>query len=161
MFALNQDNVWKQMWHDMPLSAQKTKTAKQGRHGDGLGLFLFVKASVARSWVLRFQVQGRRRDLGLGAFPEVSLALARERANEARTLIANGADPIAKKQLAKPKTFKDAAFELIESKRHGWKSAKHAAQWSATLEAYVFPKIGQVQMSKIETADVISTLTPI
>lgn len=131
------------------------------RHGDGRGLYLYVKASGSRSWVLRFQVQGRRRDLGLGAYPEVTLALARERASEARTLIAIGQDPITKKQQAKPKTFKDAALELIESKRHGWKSAKHAAQWTATLEAYVFPKIGQVQASKIETADVISALTPI
>lgn len=145
----------------MLLSAQKVKAAKPGRHGDGRGLFLYVKASGTRSWMLRYQVQGRRRDLGLGAYPDVTLAIARERAAEARQLIANGEDPIAKKQQAKPKTFKDAALELIESKRHGWKNAKHAAQWTSTLESYVFPKIGQVQVSKIETADVISTLTPI
>ena len=145
----------------MLLSAQKVKAAKPGRHGDGRGLFLYVKPSGTRSWMLRFQVQGRRRDLGLGAYPDVTLAMARERATEARQLIANGDDPIAKKQQAKPKTFKDAALELIESKRHGWKNAKHAAQWTSTLESYVFPKIGQVQVSKIETADVISTLTPI
>lgn len=145
----------------MLLSAQKVKAAKAGRHGDGRGLFLYVKPSGTRSWMLRYQVQGRRRDLGLGAYPDVTLAMARERATEARQLIANGEDPIAKKQRAKPKTFKDAAHELIESKRHGWKNAKHAAQWTSTLESYVFPKIGQVQVSKIETADVISTLTPI
>lgn len=145
----------------MFLSAQKIKAAKPGRHGDGRGLFLYVKPSGTRSWMLRYQVQGRRRDLGLGAYPDVTLAMARERATEARQLIANGEDPIAKKQQAKPKTFKDAALELIASKRHGWKNAKHAAQWTSTLESYVFPKIGQVQVSKIETADVISTLTPI
>ncbi|SEW32870.1 Phage integrase family protein [Cognatiyoonia koreensis] len=145
----------------MLLSAQKVKAAKPGRHGDGRGLFLYVKPSGTRSWILRYQVQGRRRDLGLGAYPDVTLAMARERATEARRLIANGEDPIAKKKQAKPKTFKDAALELIENKRHGWKNAKHAAQWTSTLESYVFPKIGQVQVSKIETADVISTLTPI
>lgn len=145
----------------MSLSTQKVRAAKPGRHGDGRGLFLYVKASGSRSWMLRYQVQGRRRDLGLGAYPDVSLAMARERAAEARRLIANGEDPIAKKQQAKPKTFKGAALELIESKRHGWKNVKHAAQWTSTLENYVFPKIGQVQVSKIETADVISTLTPI
>lgn len=145
----------------MLLSAQRVKAAKQGRHGDGRGLFLYVKASGSRSWVLRYQVQGRRRDLGLGAYPDVSLAMARERATDARGLIANGEDPIAKKHQAKPKTFKAAALELIESKRHGWKNAKHAAQWTSTLEAYVFPKFGQVQVSKVETADVISALTPI
>ena len=145
----------------MPLSAQKVKTAGPGRHGDGRGLFLYVKPSGARSWVLRYQVQRRRRDLGLGAFPDVSLAMARERASEARRLIAEGEDPIAKKHQAKPKTFKDAALELIESKRPGWKSAKHAAQWTSTLETYAFAKIGRLQVARIQTADVIACLTPI
>ncbi|MDF1856493.1 integrase arm-type DNA-binding domain-containing protein [Pseudooceanicola sp.] len=145
----------------MALSAQKVKVAQPGRHGDGRGLFLYVKPSGARSWVLRYQLQGRRRDLGLGPYPEVSLAMARERAADARRLIVEGKDPIAKKRQAKPKTFKEAALELIERKRPGWKNAKHAAQWTATLEAYVFPKIGQVQVAKIETADVIGALTPI
>lgn len=143
------------------LSAQKVKAAGPGRHGDGRGLFLYVKPSGARSWVLRYQVQGRRRDLGLGAFPDVSLAMARDRATEARRLIAEGEDPIARKQQAKPKTFRDAALELIESKRPGWKNAKHAAQWTSTLETYVFPKIGRVQVAKVETADVVSVLMPI
>lgn len=143
------------------LSARKVETAKPGRHGDGRGLFLYVKPTGSRSWVLRYQVQGRRRDLGLGAFPEVSLAMARDRAAEARRFIANGEDPIAQKQQAKPKTFQEVALELIESKRPGWKNAKHAAQWPSTLKSYVFPKIGQVQVAKIETADVIGALTPI
>lgn len=143
------------------LSARKVETAKAGRHSDGRGLLLYVKPTGSRSWVLRYQVQGRRRDLGLGAYPDVSLAMARERAAEARRLIAIGEDPITKKQQAKPKTFKEAALELIKSKRPGWKNAKHAAQWTSTLESYVFPKIGQVQVAKIETADVIGSLTPI
>lgn len=145
----------------MALSAQKVKAAIAGRHGDGRGLFLYVKPTGARSWVLRYQVQGRRRDLGLGAYPDVTLAMARERASEARRLIAEGQDPIAIKQQAKPKTFRDAALELIESKRPGWKSGKHAAQWTATLETYVFPKFGQVQVAKVETADVMGALKPI
>lgn len=145
----------------MALSAQKVKTIGPGRHGDGRGLFLYVKPSGARSWVLRYQVTGRRRDLGLGAYPDVTLAMARERASEARRLIAEGQDPIAKKHQAKPKTFKDAAYELIESKRPGWKNAKHAAQWPSTLEAYVFPKIGRLQITKVQTVDVMSCLTPI
>jgi len=144
----------------MPLSARKVETATPGKHGDGRGLFLLVKPSGARSWVLRYQVHGRRRDLGLGAYPDVTLLIARERALDARRLIANGEDPIAKKRQAKPKTFKDAALELIESKRPGWKNAKHAAQWTSTLETYVFPKIGSVQVARVETADVIAALKP-
>lgn len=145
----------------MSLSARKVETAPPGRHGDGRGLFLYVKPTGARSWVLRYQVSGRRRDLGLGAYPAVSLAMARDRAADARRLIAEGQDPITKKHQAKPKTFREAALELIESRRPGWKNAKHAAQWTSTLETYVFPKFGAVQVSKIETADVISALTPI
>lgn len=145
----------------MSLTARKVKTAQPGRHGDGRGLFLYVKPSGARSWVLRYQVQGRRRDLGLGSYPDVTLAMARDRATAARRLIVEGEDPIAKKQQTKAKTFEEAALELIVSKRSGWKNAKHAAQWTSTLETYVFPKIGQIQVGKVETADIISSLTPI
>ncbi len=85
----------------------------------------------------------------------------RRHASGSRRLIAAGDDPIATRQQAKPKTFKHSAIELIERTRHGWKNAKHAAQWSSTLEAYVFPTIGQVQLANVETADVISALTRI
>ena len=89
----------------MKLSARKVETAGVGRHGDGRGLFLYVKPTLARSWVLRYQVQGRRHDLGLGAYPDVTLAMARQKATDARRLILDGDDPIAKRRQAKPKTF--------------------------------------------------------
>lgn len=145
----------------MPLNARKVDTAGPGSHGDGRGLFLLVKRSGRRSWVLRFQMHGRRRDLGLGAFPEVSLAMARARATEARRLIAEGEDPIAQRRQSKPKTFKEAALELIESKRPGWKNAKHAAQWTSTLDRYAFSSLGGLQVNKIVTADVVAVLNPI
>lgn len=145
----------------MPLSARKVETAGPGRHGDGRGLYLLVKQSGARSWLLRYQVQGRRRDMGLGPYPDVTLAMARERAIEARRLIVNGEDPIVRKQRAHTQTFEGAANQLIESKRPGWKNAKHAAQWTSTLETYVFPHIGRLRVDKVETADVLSVLSPI
>ncbi|WP_386628753.1 tyrosine-type recombinase/integrase [Sulfitobacter geojensis] len=145
----------------MKLSARKVETAGVGRHGDGRGLFLYVKPTLARSWVLRYQVQGRRHDLGLGAYPDVTLAMARQKATDARRMILEGDDPIAKRRQAQPKTFTDAALELIESKRSGWKNAKHAAQWTSTLEAYVFPTLGSMQVAKIATADVVGALKPI
>ena len=145
----------------MSLNARKVATAGPGRHGDGRGLFLYVKPSGTRSWVLRYQVMGKRHDLGLGAFPEVSLAMARDRALEARRMIQEGQDPIAKKRQAQPKTFKDAALELIESKRPGWKNAKHTAQWSSTLEIYAFPSLGRMQVASIQTADVVGVLKQI
>ena len=146
----------------MKLSARKVETAGTGRHGDGRGLFLYVKPTGARSWVLRYQVQGRRHDLGLGAYPDVTLAMARQKATDARRLILDGDDPITKRRQAQPKTFKDAALELIESKRV-WmeKVAKHAAQWTSTLKAYVFPSLGPMQVTKIATADVVGALKPI
>lgn len=145
----------------MSLSAQKVKYAPAGRHLDGRGLYLYVKHSGSRSWVLRYQVSGKRRDLGLGPYPDITLAMAREKALEARQLIAAGGDPIAAKRQAKPKTFKDAAMELIDSKRHGWKNAKHAAQWTSTLETYAFPKLGPMQVVNVTTADIVGALKPI
>ena len=145
----------------MALSARKVETAGPGRHGDGRGLFLYVKPTGARSWVLRYQRHGRRHDLGLGAWPEVTLAMARQKALEARRQIAAGDDPIAKRRQARPKTFRDAALELIESKRPGWKNAKHAAQWETTLQTHVFPGIGRLQVKQVATADVMAVLKPI
>ena len=145
----------------MALSARKVESAEPGKHGDGRGLFLFVKPSGARSWVLRYQLAGRRRDLGLGAYPEVTLASAREKALEARRLIAEGRDPLSERKKTKNLTFKAAASALIESKRSGWKNAKHAAQWPATLNTYAMPKLGDLDVKVIETADVIAVLKPI
>lgn len=145
----------------MALSARKVESAEPGKHGDGRGLFLFVKPSGARSWVLRYQLAGRRRDLGLGAYPEVTLASAREKALEARRLIAEGRDPLSERKKTKHLTFKAAASALIESKRSGWKNAKHAAQWPATLNTYAIPKLGDLDVKVIETADVIAVLKPI
>ena len=142
----------------MALSARKVESAEAGKHGDGRGLFLFVKPTGARSWVLRYQLNGRRRDLGLGAYPEVSLAHARTKALEARRLIAEGRDPLSERKKSKFLTFKDAASTLIESKRSGWRNAKHAAQWASTLNTYAMPKLGDLDVKVIETADVIAVL---
>ncbi len=145
----------------MALSVRKVESAGPGKHGDGRGLFLFVKPTGARSWVLRYQLNGRRRDLGLGAYPEVTLAKAREKALEARRLISEGSDPLSTRDKTKSLTFKHAASALIESKRSGWKNAKHAAQWSSTLNTFAMPKLGDLDVKVIETADVIAVLKPI
>ena len=145
----------------MALSARKVESAEPGKHGDGRGLFLFVKPTGARSWVLRYQLNGRRRDFGLGAYPEVTLANAREKALEARRLISEGRDPLSERKKTKFLSFMDAASALIESKRSGWKNAKHAAQWSSTLNTYAMPTLGDLDVKVIETADVVAVLKPI
>ena len=78
----------------MALSVRKVETASVGRYTDGRGLMLVVKPSGARSWVLRYQLNGRRRDMGLGPYPEVTLSAAREKALVARRQIVEGVDPL-------------------------------------------------------------------
>jgi len=144
----------------MPLSSRKVETAPAGRYTDGRGLLLVVKVSGARSWVLRYQLKGRRRDMGLGPYPEVTLAVARRKALEARRLLVDGVDPLT----ARPRrvtTFRETAADLISSKRPGWRSPKHAAQWSATLGAYAYPALGSLDVKAIETTDVLAVLRPI
>ena len=121
---------------------------------------LVVKPSGARSWVLRYQLKGRRRDMGLGPYPEVALAAAREKALEARRQLISGTDPLSVRP-ALGVTFRDAAQALIESKRPGWRNPKHAAQWSSTLSSYVYPKLGALDVKDIDTPHVMSVLSPI
>ena len=144
----------------MALSVRKVQTAKPGRHSDGRGLMLLVKASGARSWVLRYQLKGRRRDMGLGPYPEVTLAEARRKALEARHLLVDGVDPLTIEP-QRTLTFRQAANDLIENKRAGWRNAKHAAQWSSTIETYANPVLGDVEIAAIETEHVLSVLQPI
>ena len=145
----------------MPLSARKVETAKPGRHSDGRGLLLLVKPSGARSWVLRYQIDGRRRDMGLGSWPEVTLSMARARALDSRRSVVAGNDPLNEKAKIKKLLFRDAAAALIASKQSGWRNAKHAAQWTATLERYVYPIFGDCDVRGITTESVIAVLSQI
>jgi integrase len=147
----------------MSLSARKVATAGPGRHSDRRGLLLVVRPSGARSWILRYQVAGRRRDFGLGPWPEVSLAEARERALTARRLTKAGRDPIAERGRGHGQgmTFRTAAEALIEAKRPGWRNAKHAEQWSSTLATYAYPKLGALDVQAIDTNAVLEVLRPI
>jgi hypothetical protein len=142
----------------MGLSVRKVQTAKPGRHTDGQGLMLLVKASGARSWVFRYQIKGRRRDMGFGAWPEISLARARERAMEARRAIALGQDPLTVKPEKKKLTFEGAAEALIAAKRDGWRNAKHAAQWTSTLARYAFPTLGLLEVQTVTTENILEVL---
>ncbi|MEM9359532.1 MAG: Arm DNA-binding domain-containing protein, partial [Pseudomonadota bacterium] len=144
----------------MALTVRKVETAKPGRHTDGKGLMLLVKPSGARSRVLRYQIDGRRRDMGLGPFPEVTLAAAREKALQVRRQLVDGIDPLTVESV-RITTFREAADELIESKRAGWRNAKHARQWQSTLATYAFPKLGDLPVDAITTEHVLSALRPI
>ena len=146
------------------LNALKVKTAtKPGRHGDGGGLYLIVRPSGSKSWIYRAVVDGKRRELGLGGYPAVSLARARERAGEYRTAVADGRDPTAELSAAPPvlPTFRETAGQYLETNRARWRNARAVSIFVNRLERYVFPVFGDVLIDRVTRADVLSVLTPI
>jgi integrase len=159
---------WKRMWDGAMakmLTDRAVRAAQPGRHRDGSvrGLYLVVRDSGSRSWVLRYQLRGRRRDMGLGPYPEVSLADARERALDARRVLKRDEkDPLAERgSRAKIRTFREMAEALMQSKRPGWRNAKHAQQWSASLVRYAYPKLGALDVQAVDTDAVLDVLRPI
>ena len=146
----------------MKLTATKAKAMTEpGMHGDGAGLYLNVKATGARSWVLRTSIDGRRREIGLGGFPAVSLAQARDRAAGHRLAIAEGRDPVAEKRRDAAPTFARAAETVHALNRPRWRSAKHAEDWWATLVRHALPRLGAIPVDRIDQRDVLAVLTPI
>lgn len=134
------------------------------------GLALQVTASGARSWVLRVSISGKQREMGLGSFPTVTLADARERARTHRTAVSQGTDPItvriaaqsaAAAERAAQQNFASVAADYIRSNEKAWTNAKHAAQWTSTLRTYVEPVIGKMLVRDVSTAHVIKILEPI
>ena len=141
---------------------------KPGTYSDGNGLTLRVEPSGTKHWVQRVTVGGKRRNIGLGSFPAVSLADARELAAANQRLIRQGRDPFAEKrraaeELRRPAvpTFAEAAERVIDMRRPTWSNAKHASQWTNTLATYAHPVIGRKPVDEITTADVLTVLTPI
>ena len=148
---------------DNALSAAFVRSvAKAGRYCDGQGLYLQVDPSGSRRWIQRLVIAGRKRELGLGGFPLVSLKEARAQALANRRMARSGGDPLAEKRRARTTpTFTDAAARVLEQKRAGWRNPKHALDWPASLERYVFPAIGQRRVSEVTSADVLQILGPI
>ena len=132
-------------------------------------LYLRVEGA-SRAWVLRYSLHKQRRRMGLGAYPTVTLAQAREKAREAHALIAQGIDPIDERrqrlaqielETAKKLTFREAAAKCIRAKSAEWSNAKHAGQWAATLETYAFPVVGDLNVGDIDTSHMLKILQPI
>lgn len=144
------------------LTVPQVKNAKPGKHGDGRGLFLIVGEGGAKSWILRMQRHGKRRDIGLGSAHDVSLAEAREAAFATRKMILNGIDPVAekKKALGIP-TFKKVADMLHAEHLPTWKNKKHAAQWLSSLAMYAFPHLGELPVNEIDSPAVRDCLARI
>ncbi len=157
------------------LSAVAVRAAsKPGIYGDGAGLWLTVGPTGAKSWLFRFMLAGKAREMGLGPVHTIGLAEAREKALACRKMLLDGLDPLAARQAARAAqaagealelagrvTFRDAAERFIAANRAGWKNAKHAAQWNATLESYAFPLIGDLAVAAVGTGHVTRILEPI
>jgi integrase len=147
------------------LTVAKVKAAGPGKHPDGANLWLQVGPNGSRSWYLRYTLAGRTHEMGLGPFPLVGLAEARENATEQRRLLLDGIDPIeardAKRPAREPVTFAHAAQQYIVGHERAWKSADHARQWRNSLDRYVLPAIGERPISAIDTHDVLSVVEPL
>jgi integrase len=146
------------------------KEAKPGLYGDGHGLYLRVSESGAKSWVFRYMIDRRPREMGLGATHAVSLAEARKKASDARNLCAQGVDPLTSKKAAEAEkrlkealeiTFKDCAEKYIAAHEKSWRNEKHRAQWKATLTTYAYPVIGELPVASVDTALVTKILEPL
>ncbi|MFA6032032.1 MAG: integrase arm-type DNA-binding domain-containing protein [Myxococcota bacterium] len=146
----------------MALTTLKVKHAKPGSHVDGRGLFLLVKPSGARTWVLRMQHNGRRRDYGLGSAFDVSLTEAREAAVALRRRVREGHDPVAERRAARriAPNFEEATRKCGETLQDGWNEL-HYAKWIASFEKHVFPRIGSKPVDRINSACVVDALKPI
>lgn len=139
-----------------------TAASERGYYGDGGGLFLRVGPGGTKSWVFRFAMNKRPREMGLGALTSVSLQAARLKAADCRAMVASGVDPISARKTDKAcPTFDEATAIYIEQNKAGWKNAKHADQWSNTLSTYASPKIGHMLVRDIQTGDVMRVLSPI
>jgi integrase len=149
-----------------------SRLKKPGTHAVGgvAGLLLQVTPSVARSWILRTKIGSKRREVGLGGYPDVTLAQARDKAREIRQAIEEGRDPVAERAAARSAllaargfetTFDEATSKFLAAKSSEWSNSKHAAQWESTLKTYASPVIGALQVRDIDLGHITKILEPI
>jgi integrase len=137
--------------------------------GTVAGLYLQVKGS-AKTWILRIKIGDKRRDIGLGAYPSITLAMALQKARDRRADVDRGIDPVEQKKAVKSLTranqskilsFEKAAEAYVKAKEKEWRNAKHGSQWTATLKTYAYPVMGKLAVSDIELHHVLKVLEPI
>ena len=149
---------------------QVAREQSPGRYGDGGGLYLQVGQTGAKSWIFRYRAGEREREMGLGAYPAITLARAREKAVACRQLRQDGKDPIelrdaerraAEAEDARQMTFKECAEGYIADNERAWKNAKHRSQWRNTLQTYVYPVFGHLPAREIDEPLILRALRPI
>jgi integrase len=154
----------------MLTSKKVERTKTPGRYFDAHGLYLQVRNADNKSWLLRYERDGKERWHGLGPVHAFNLKEARLRARKVRQLLADGVDPIDNRraeraaralEAAKAMTFKQCAEAYIAANEGAWKNAKHAAQWASTLKTYVYPHIGHLAVADVDTGLVLKCIEPI
>lgn len=140
--------------------AQVRALREDGVHAVGDGLYLQV-AGVSRSWIFRYQVKGRRRTMGLGAFPSVTLRVARDEIEAARKLIRGGKDPIDERRAGDVPTFGVFADTLVGALEKGFRNGKTAYKWRLTLGDDYCAGLRKKLVAEVTTADVLEVLTPV
>jgi integrase len=153
------------------LNTRFVATAQNGLHADGNNLYLNVNAARnSKSWIFRYSINGKRREMGIGSAALISLSEARNIAHDCRKLLKSGIDPLEHKRKTKQDaanlnatkiSFKIAAAKYIASHESGWTNSKHSAQWKNTLKDHAFPVIGDKDVADITLQDVLTVLTPI
>jgi integrase len=154
------------------LTDLRCKNAPLGTHSDGGGLYLQVRPN-SKSWIYRYTIGGKQTWLGLGPYPAITLAQAREKAAQAFLVRTVGADPLAQKRAARASlsqrraeqantlTFNQAAGQYIASHRAGWRNVTNAHQWTASLRTYVSPVFGDLPVQVVDVGLVMKALEPI
>lgn len=149
------------------LSAAALKAAPVGKHADGGGLWFVKRKDGGAQWVLRITAHGKRREMGLGAYPAVSLRDAREAAEKWRAVNRTGKNPIKERERAKREAARnihmlaDIALDAFESRKAELKGDGKAGRWFSPLELHVLPKLGKVPVAEIDQKDIRDTLAPI
>lgn len=162
----------------MALTMLEIRNAKKGVHADGNGLYLSVGAGGARSWIFRYQIKKRRREMGIGSLVALPPVEARARAAALRTQVRQGIDPLEQREVLECRanaeraaadhekrlnaaTFKVIAKEHIAQHEDSWRNDKHRQQWTNTLKTYAYPVIGDIAVNSITSEQVLSVLKPI
>ncbi|MEI4473359.1 tyrosine-type recombinase/integrase [Frigidibacter sp. MR17.24] len=149
------------------LSAKSASALGPGKHADGAGLWLVKREDGGAQWVLRVTVHGRRREMGLGAYPAVSLAEARRKAEEARSKVRDNLDPIKERERARREAarrlhlLKDVANDAFESRKAELKGDGAAGRWFSPLQIHVLPKLGGIPVGEIDQQDIRDCLAPL
>jgi integrase len=161
-----------------PWQKSDLRNVSEGVHfvGGVGGLTLHVKAPSRpdsrppASWILRVNIGSQRRNLGLGAYPEVGLNEARQKALEVKNLCQRGIDPVEQKKRQRWQseikkveltTFKQVADRYLSAHQVNYRNAKHASQWRSSLETYAYPSLATLPIKAITVEHVLGVLEPL